>query len=284
MQSIPTLSTQNLIRRLTTGLESASDKHIPSPIVSIIAEYAFNDYSAALGKLEVPGGDRYDRGKVLDNDHNKNLASAVKAALISDDCDPAIKSEIFINFCSGRHFDPVYVYFRGLLNEIVVGGGRLNLNNAKLDGLTLFDVNMTRMTAAGATFVGTHFAIVRMPGATLIDTDFSNAEICHSTDMSDAGLNGAKFYRTIFRNIKMSRADTTNAMFLKAFLYNVTVTVVRSDDPSFRQLITLSTIDSWWPFSRVAVKTSVIQAAVFTSGFGVDLDETINQKRLHCLR
>jgi hypothetical protein len=158
---------------------------LPSELVGLIAEY---DMPLASQPLRVD-----DRGNLIESDENRAIRSAIRDALISQDIDPKIKRQIFINAMQFQYRREFHMLLSELRNLCIP----VNLNNTDLSCLFLKGFYLGQATAVSINLSGSiiedcSFAQANLTNANLKGTSFKNV------DLFKASLYGATFEKTRF--------------------------------------------------------------------------------------
>lgn len=169
----------------------------PSELSGLIADY---DVPLASQPLHID-----DRGNLIESAENRAIRSAIREALISDDTDPKIKRQIFINVMQFQ----CQREFQKLLLELRNRSLPVNLNNTDLSRLFLKDIHLDQATAVGINLSGSiiengSFSQTSLKNANLKNATFKNVDLFQTV------LYGAKFEQTQFVRCRATNLVTND--------------------------------------------------------------------------
>lgn len=186
-------------QRSTAISEALPD--FPSALSDLISQMATPNFDLAKQPLELNLA-----GQVVQNQSNQAIIACIELALTSpsSDCDPAIKAAIFVNATEQEPDSPTLKpYLIEILEGLTAKGQKINLDRVVLKDLAITanrTIDLTGMSARGATFNNVRFYIVKMNQSDLSEAIFINTRLLWAdlseADMTDATLTNVKFYST----------------------------------------------------------------------------------------
>lgn len=197
-----------------TLLQADHVTHFPPEISALIAAY-MDPYLRALEALTF-----YGNGTIREPE----VRAAIKAALMSSDCDQLIKITIFQNIpkvgdANYQHYEKE---FQSICSEIIQEEYRINLDGIHLKNVYLFGLDFTKITARGSTFVNVEFS---------------------RCNFTKGDLTNATFINCKFSASKMYGVDTRGVRYEETTFVMTHVTDMIIDDPSFKICCALADLE-----------------------------------------
>lgn len=182
-------------------------------IANIVIGYAMPDFSLAIISPRSISPDKVDEVRL-----------AIRFALSSAWCDPAIKRQIFLNFSGPDnswewdidHAVPEESWLLDdILNEIRMTDGQIILDHMDFSGLTL-----THLDLSGASAVSARFSKTRFSEMQWTDGEFSGAQF-HDCSINCCIFNRSNFRDVYFYNSRIvcsgfGEVDLRGSVFVKA--------------------------------------------------------------------
>jgi len=219
----------------------------PVYVTELISKYACDDIMLAEQPL------KSNFRKVIDCEENQTIKSAIKKALVSEDCSPEVKRAIFrniMNFTSRlqnivtassnlsqkeRLGENSYVQvINELLNEI-----RASKNRIILDYTDFTNIDLSCLDLTGATAISAKFGSMQMKYLKWQHGDFSGAQfdavtilqcrfkhsifnksvhretVFYLTELTQTHMNGVEFYMCMFDGVFANRLVTDDVILMK---------------------------------------------------------------------
>ncbi len=184
------------------------------------------------------------------SEENHKIKLAIKRALVSSDCDPAVKIKIFENMMNvekniqnerrERCETPIDISYvkeiNVLLDEIRKSGNRIIL-----DFVDFTNVNIKNLDLSNASFVSAKFNCMEMEYVVFCNTDFSSARF-NSCEIRGCHFIQTVFSMTVFMKCSFVRGLLSNVTIYKSRFYDtnfdhVLVPQLKSDDAQLRKKI-----------------------------------------------
>jgi len=154
----------------------------------------------------------------------------MKLALTSAECDPKIKRYLF---CDGRDCRHVLV---DVLSEIHKEGLRVNLDNTDLSGCNFSELDLSNMSAQGASFVHCYLCRSILKGADLTGAVFFYCN-ARQADFRNATLTNTTWTKTSMFRTMLIKADMTKARLNKMYFVGTWVSGLITDDALLNEVL-----------------------------------------------
>ncbi len=192
-------------RQSQTSVEIAKAvPEIPTVIAELISAMAEPDFIFAAQPLELNGA-----GEVIQNQKNREIISRIELALTasSDECSPTIKAYIFFLATEQQGATGILKpYLVEIIGAILAKGLQINLDGVVLSHLNLgglSDLNLTGMSAKGATFHHVNLSFLKMAGADFTAATFTDCSL-EWAYLDKANITGAVFTKVCFEGTQAS--------------------------------------------------------------------------------
>lgn len=197
----------HLSRQETLEVVSENVTCFPRVISELVTAYAFGPYVRALNALTFD-----ENGKVREPE----VSDAIKAALISNECEPQFKHAVFKNIPKRLqdNYFPYEAAFRSICADIAQQGYRINLDGIHLKDLYLFGVDFTNVSARGSTFS---------------EVEFNNCKFTKG-DLTNAKFTRCTFFRSTMYEVSAIRVHHKETLFIATHVTNMV-----TDDPSLEK-------------------------------------------------
>jgi len=176
----------------------------PTALSDLISQMATPNFDLAKQPVELNPA-----GQVIQTQRNQEIIACIESALTSpsSDCDPAIKAAVFVNATAQVQGNPtLQPYLLAILEGLTAKGQKINLDRVVLKDLAITrnrSIDLTGMSARGATFSNVRFYIVKMNQSNFSEALFINSRL-EWADLSEADITGARFDNVKFYSTEAS--------------------------------------------------------------------------------
>ena len=239
---------------LTTAFQTASTQHMPTCVTDLIADYAATDYSIALEEYDLSAD------YVISNSaRNRKINEMISLAITSPDCDTKIKSKI-ISVLKSIDISPRGSELLKVIRRIQSLGLQINMDNVDFSGLNLYDLDLSNMTARGASFIHTFLVSCNLTGADLTGAVLHKSNLICS-NLTGAILRNTLWGRTLIDVSNLTRVDLSGTIFRSVIFAEIELQSVTTDDQHLLAAIDAHKVRSYF-FSSSRVR------GIYSSGRG----------------
>jgi len=203
---------------------------LPQDVSNLISAYTEHDYSIALADFDV---DQF--GAVIDTAKNRQINHMVALAITSPDCDPKIKSKI-ISVLKSYDVSPRGSELLKVIRQIQSRGLQINMDNVDFSATKLYDLDLSNMTAKGASFIHTFLVHCNLTGANFTGAVLHKSNLVYS-DLTGAILRNTLWDRTLIDLSNLTRVDLRGAIFRSVIFADIEFESVTTDDQHLRAAI-----------------------------------------------